>query len=453
MSSKEDRPDPCTLVIFGASGDLTRRKLFPALASLKEKGLLPENFRVIGTARSEISEEEFSKRACGLANVSYQAGGYDDPEAYKRISVEGNVIFYLSTPPSLYETIPRKLAEAGLLEETEGAWRRIVVEKPFGHDLKSATTLDDALKRCLGEEQLYRIDHYLGKETVQNLLITRFANSIFEPLFNRRHVDHVQISVLESVALEGRAGYYDSSGVLRDMVQNHLLQLLSLMAMEPPPSFAADRVRDEKVKVFRSLKPLERKDIVLGQYEGYKAEKGVAEGSTTPTYAALRVEINNWRWKGVPFYLRTGKALNKRVAEIAVQFKSVPHSLFHLLRPEDLSSNRLIFRIQPDEGITLTLDAKKPGSKLSLGALDLEFNYSEVFGNEPPPAYERLLLDCMMGDQTLFIRRDAIEETWSYLDSILDGAEVQPEIYAKGSSGPEAAEALLDRDGDEWRRL
>jgi glucose-6-phosphate 1-dehydrogenase len=458
----EQKPNPCGLVIFGASGDLARRKLFPALRELQTKKLLPKGFFVLGVARSDLSNEVFAERTGGLANSQYLRGDYASPATYQSLKKEladlqklhgvTEIVFYLAVPPQLYGEIPQQLKAAGLLE----GQARVVVEKPFGHDLASAKELDATLAKALREDQLYRIDHYLGKETVQNILMFRFANRIFEPLWNREHIDHVQISVLESVALGDRAGYYDRSGVLRDMMQNHMTQLLALTAMEPPQTFDANRVRDEKVKLLRAVQPFNSKNwrsqVVLGQYEGYATEPGVASGSATPTYAALKMGISNWRWEGVPFYLRTGKALEKRTAEIAVHFKPVPHSLFSQLLPADLNANVLVFRIQPDEGVSLTIEAKKPGPKLCLGALTMDFDYNEVFGETPPGAYERLLLDCMIGDSTLFIRNDAVSTTWSLMQPLLE--EKLPLLtYPRGSWGPREADELLENDARMWRAL
>ncbi|MFH2204519.1 MAG: glucose-6-phosphate dehydrogenase [Elusimicrobiota bacterium] len=463
----ETRPEPCGLVIFGASGDLAARKLLPALLSLQKGKLLPQGFYALGIARSSLSDEAFRSRAPGLNALYYLSGSYDDPATYaslkskleeldRKFGSAGNVVYYLAVPPALYPVIPRRLAEAGLLEGVGGKGRsRVVVEKPFGRDLESARSLSGEIGKFLREEQIYRIDHYLGKETVQNIMMFRFANSIFEPVWNREHVDHIQISVLESLGVESRAGYYDSSGVLRDMFQNHMTQLLALTAMEPPSGFGADAIRNEKAKVFQSLLPLDKRaraeHVVLGQYAGYAREPGVAEGSRTPTYAAMRLEIDNWRWKGVPIFLRSGKKLARRVAEIAVVFKSVPHSIIPGLTPEDLAANVLTFRIQPDEGISLTLEAKKPGPKLCLGSLTMDVHYREIFGADPPEAYHRLLLDAMLGDQTLFIRDDAVRDTWAFFDPLLQEDDAAPGLYPAGCWGPEEADKLM---GDErsWRR-
>ncbi len=462
----EEKPAPCGIVIFGASGDLTARKLLPALSHLHDESLLPKGFYVVGVARSPLTDEALRAKAGNLQNVFYVRGGYDKPKTYEALRKKleeldrkhqtgGNIIFYLAVPPSLYAEIPRRLAEAGLLDGVGGkGCARVVIEKPFGRDGASAKALDEQLSRILREDQTYRIDHYLGKDTVQNILIFRFANSIFEPVWNRDYIDHVQISVLESLGVESRAGYYDESGVLRDMFQNHMTQLLALTAMEAPTSFTADPLRSEKVKVFRSLKALDPKAladrVVLGQYEGYLNEKGVAADSATPTYAAMRLEIDNWRWKGVPFYLRSGKKLAKRVAEIAVTFRSVPHCIIPGLAPSDLASNVLVFRIQPDEGISLRFEAKKPGPKLCIGALTMDFDYEEVFGEHPPGAYHRLLLDCMLGDQTLFIRNDAVQETWNFFDPLIASKQLKSHAYAPGSWGPTEAERLL-HGGHAWR--
>ncbi|MFA5138999.1 MAG: glucose-6-phosphate dehydrogenase [Elusimicrobiota bacterium] len=440
----EHKPVPCTLVIFGASGDLASRKLFPSLAHLRRRKLLAKDFRVVGVGRSE---------APGVR--PYLRGDYEDGRTYEKLKglLKGdNVLFYLAVPPSLYAKIVHRLAAAKLLDGLRpGGWSRVIVEKPIGTDLKSALRLEKEFARHLSEAQVYRIDHYLGKETVQNILIFRFMNSIFEPLWDRRYIDHVQISALEELGVEHRAGYYDSAGVLRDMFQNHMLQLLALTAMEPPRSFDAESVRNEKIQVLRSLAP--SADVVLGQYEGYRKEKGVSPKSLTPTFAAMRLEVNSWRFAGVPFYLRTGKKLGKRAAEIAVSFKQIPHSLVPGLRPSDVSANVLVLRIQPDEGISLTFEAKRPGPKFCLGSLTMDFDYDETFGEDPPEAYERLLLDAMQGDPTLFIRRDAVERSWEFLSPMLEGKALKVHPYSPGSWGPKAADALLSRDGRAWRKL
>ncbi|HAH07136.1 MAG TPA: glucose-6-phosphate dehydrogenase [Elusimicrobia bacterium] len=463
----EHKPEPCGIVIFGASGDLTSRKLLPSIAYLSSKGLLPKRSFVLGVARTALSPDEFRARAKGVENVYYMYGSYENPDFFLALKARlqeldarhetgGRLLFHLAVPPPLYPAIVEQLGRAGLLEGcVSGGCSRVVIEKPFGRDLESARALDAQLKRRLREEQVYRIDHYLGKETVQNVLMFRFANAIFEPVWNRTYVDHVQISVLENAGVEHRAGYYDGSGVVRDMFQNHMLMLLALIAMEPPASFEADRVRDEVVKVFRNLRPLAGRDledhVVLGQYEGYRLEPGVASSSSTPTFAAMRLDVDDWRWSGVPFYLRSGKRLCCRSTEVAVVFKQVPHSLFSPLLPEHLAENALVFRIQPNEGISLTIEAKKPGPKICLGALTMDFDYAEAFGERPPEAYQRLLLDAMLGDPTLFLRQDAVEETWRFCEPLLKTGDIKLEPYATSSEGPEAAQRLIARFGRRWR--
>ena len=498
---RERVADPCALVIFGAGGDLASRKLVPALYNLALDRLLPGDAALVGAGRRPMTDDQFtqsmrqaleehSRRPLDpemwedmARRIRYVQGAYDNPEDFRRLALQlsevdqtqrtgGNRLFYLATPPSAFEEIVRGLAEAGLNKPGEGGkWARVVIEKPFGHDLASARALNAAVHTAFDEGQVFRIDHYLGKETVQNLLVFRFANGIFEPLWNQKYVDHVQITVAEGIGVEGRGSYYEEAGLLRDMVQNHMCQLLCLIGMEPPVSLDADAVRDEKVKVLRALRHLRAEDVdastMRGQYgpgssggkpvPGYLEEKGVAPGSRTETYVAHRAYVDNWRWAGVPFYLRAGKRLPKRVTEVALQFRHVPHMLFRAGPDDRIVPNTLVLRIQPQEGISLKFDAKVPGPKPQIEPVSMEFHYGSAWGMEPPEAYERLLLDAMLGDPTLFIRADEVEASWMYVDRIREQwaqtPQARPEIYPAGSWGPSAADALLQRDGRAWRRL
>jgi glucose-6-phosphate 1-dehydrogenase len=491
----ESRPDPCGLVIFGASGDLTARKLIPAVYNLYHRRLTSRRFYVVGFARSAMDDEGFRKHVHEALTrfvpdatsdqielfkqiCHYVSGNYDDMRFYEDLSARlaeldlqhetgPNHVFYLATPPSLYASVVGRLGQAGLVDENPGRgyFARVIIEKPFGHDLNSALELGRKLHHILDEKQLYRIDHYLGKETVQNIMMFRFANSIFEPVWNSRYIDHVKITAAESIGVGNRAGYFEQAGVLRDMFQNHMMQMLSLVAMEPPATFQADRVRDEKVKLLRSTRPfdLEHLDeqVIRAQYtqgtvngekvNGYRQENGVAGDSMIETYVATKMMIDNWRWKGVPFYLRSGKRLGRRYSEIAVVFKQVPHSIFRPIHSNDMTPNILVFSVQPREGISLTMMAKHPGPKLCMSALNLDFNYEDVFNEESGDAYERLLLDGMLGDQTLFIRQDDMEVAWELFTPVLNqwagrGRNGKLHFYEPGSWGPKAAVDLLYQD-------
>jgi glucose-6-phosphate 1-dehydrogenase len=491
-------PDACAVVVFGATGDLTARKLMPALYNLARERLLPSGFSVVGFARRAKTDEQFRaemKEAVArfsrepvqdeiwdsfARNLHYVTGSFDDTDAYARLGerlskqdqahgAAGNRLFYLATPPDAYATIAWRLGEARLASPARpGGWTRLVVEKPFGRDLTSARALDQAVGQVFRERYIYRIDHYLGKETVQNIMVFRFGNGIFEPIWNRRYVDNVQVSVAETVGVEGRGGYYEEAGALRDMVQNHLVQVLALIAMEPVASFQGDAVRDEKAKVLHAIKPIEDvgRDTVRAQYTaggilgemvpGYREEPGVAPGSRTETYVAMRLEVENWRWSGVPFYLRVGKRLPKRATEVAITFKKAPLQLFRQMGADNPTPNLLVLRIQPDEGISLRFGAKVPGTRSDVRPVNMDFRYGSSFGVAAPEAYERLLLDAMLGDSTLFTRWDGVEAAWELLTPVLDawadGASPM-QYYEAGSWGPDAARRLIEGDGREWHRM
>ena len=472
---------PCSLVIFGGGGDLAKRKLFPALYNLRKSGLLSEEFSVIGVARKELDTGEYRQQISRelesripregfdakardwlIGRLHYVSGDSSQPETYTRIGgyLNGNALFYLATPPSLFTVIPGLLAKSGLLDQEaeQPRWRRIIIEKPFGHDWESARQLNQDLLRVADEQQIYRIDHYLGKETVQNMMVLRFANGIYEPIWNRRYVESVQITVSESLGVEERGDYYDLSGALRDMVPNHLFQLISLIGMEPPNSFDADDVRDQKVKLLRAVKPLAPEDVltnaVRGQYNNYRSETKVKPDSGTETFAAMKLEIDNWRWAGVPFYLRTGKRLAGRLTEVVIQFRCAPVQMFREVGAGSPSSNLLVIQIQPDERIQMRFNAKIPGPQVRLGDVMMNFDYIDSFGNAPQTGYETLLFDCMKGDATLFQRADQIEVGWKIVQPILDvWQSLKPRDfpnYPTGSWGPKAADELLARDGRQW---
>jgi glucose-6-phosphate 1-dehydrogenase len=488
------------MVIFGASGDLTKRKLIPALYNLARQGLLSKQFAIVGFAVDDFTTESFRKTLSEeipafasepldarlwdwfLGRIYYVRGDFQDAAAYQRLGAQiadadklhgaqGNLFFYLAVAPRFISPIVRGLGAAGLAQEENGRWTRVIVEKPFGHDLDSARRLNRELKEVLEEKQIYRIDHYLGKETVQNLLIFRFSNSIIEPLWNRNYVDHVQITTAEAVGVEHRGGYYETAGALRDMVPNHLLQLLTLTAMEPPISFAADELRNKQSDVLHAIQPFRPQDVlasaVRGQYGAgsiagepvapYRGEPDVSPDSNTETFVALKLMIDNWRWAGVPFYLRTGKRLARRVTEIAIEFRRTPFVLFRNTAVRDLDVNRLLIHIQPEEGISLSLSAKIPGAVMRVGQVNMDFDYATYFGCEHSTGYERLLHDCMAGDATLFRSAEMVEAGWSVIQPILDAWKAQPPgvfpNYAAGTWGPAAAEELLRRDQRAWRRI
>ncbi len=484
------KPEPCIMVIFGASGDLTDRKLVPSLYNLHVEGLLPEEFALIGYARSLKSEEQFRtslrealdefSRKKPVTTDAWQwlserifisTGGYESEEDFTKLRkkceeveakfpTKGNRLFYLSTPAQTFPGVIRCLRESGLSYEysEDGPWSRVIIEKPFGHDLASAQELNRLVADQLDEKQTYRIDHFLGKETVQNILVMRFGNSIFEPLWNRKYISHVEITAAETIGIGSRGGFYEQTGVLRDMVQNHLLQVMALCAMEQPVHFGPDEIRDEKAKVFRAIRKVEdfqmNDNVVLGQYEGYHNEKNVDPNSKTPTYGALRFYLDNWRWQGVPFYLRTGKKLAGRTTEISVQFQTIPLCLFGADEVcQRVQPNVLTMRLGPKQGISLQMAAKVPGESLSVGTVTMDMDYEEAFKKQSGEAYERLLLDCMRGDPTLFARRDEVEEAWRVVTPIIEANEagkLDVHSYEGGSSGPKAADTLLSQSGHRW---
>jgi glucose-6-phosphate 1-dehydrogenase len=483
-------PDPCVLVIFGASGDLTKRKLFPALYSLAYRRLLPEKFAVVGIARTEESDDDFRERMKDAVQqfgrdefrddvwetlaegMRYVAADFSDEQGLDRLvdtvndldeerQTGGNRVYYLAIPPSAFDTVVRAVGK----RRSADGWTRLIVEKPFGHDLASARELNGAIEEHFEEREIFRIDHYLGKETVQNMLALRFANGIFEPIWNRQFVDHVEITVAESIGIEGRAGYYEQAGAIRDIFQNHLLQLLAITAMEPPIDFTADSVRNEKVKVLRALHTPGPKSVVRGQYgrgfvegeevAGYREEQGVDHQSMTETYVAAKLYVDNWRWADTPFYVRMGKRLPRRETTIAIEFKRAPHPPFEELAAEGLRPNVLLVHVQPDEGVSLAIGAKVPGQGITIRTVHMDFLYGGAFRTGLPEAYERLILDAMLGDATLFTRIDEVEEQWSLVDAIVaPWARDRPAFpnYPAGTWGPPSADDLLKRDGRSWRR-
>ncbi|TKG95997.1 glucose-6-phosphate dehydrogenase [Puteibacter caeruleilacunae] len=482
-------PEDHIIIIFGASGDLTKRKLIPALYDLYEQNLLPKNFAVVGASRTTLTDVEFRERMkeflpengvdSFLEMLYYQPVNTKEEKDYWTLkerlatiqeerNIAGNYIFYLSTPPILYEVIPRHLAAVKINKSDEG-FRRLIVEKPFGTDLGSAVILNEKLLEYFDEEQIYRIDHYLGKESVQNLLVTRFANAFLEPIWNRNYIHHVEITSAESLGVEKRGGYYDQSGAFKDMVQNHLLQLVGLVAMEPPVTIEADAIRDEIHKVFKSLSPITEEEVpnhvIRGQYthsmirgeevSGYREEEGVPEDSRTETYVAMKFFIDNWRWGGVPFYVRTGKRLPTKAIEIVIRFKNSPHHLFHRNEGICNSENLLVIRIQPDEGVLMKFGMKVPGAGFNVQNVGMDFHYSDLGGERLPTAYERLLLDCMQGDATLYARGDAVVAAWKFVQPILNAWEKNCDIpvygYPAGSWGPEPAAEMIEGEGITWR--
>jgi glucose-6-phosphate 1-dehydrogenase len=492
-------PSPCAIVIFGANGDLTKRLIIPALYNLARTRLLPQSLALVGVDHNKKTNEEWAGQlkdflAQILAknnetidealwgqvarSMNFLSGDFEQPDTYSRLrdllaeldekqSLSGNVLFYLAVADRFFATIAGRLGEADLVKADSKGFRRLIVEKPFGHDVASAKALNACLLKYLKEEQIYRIDHFLGKETVQNIMALRFANGLFEPIWNRDRIDHIQITVAESIGVETRGKFYEATGALRDMVPNHLFQLVAMTAMEPPVSFDAEDIRAKKAEMFRAIHPLSLSDVVRGQYDSgivgeervkaYRAEDKVSPDSNTETYTAMRLMIDNWRWAGVPFYLRTGKRLNKRSTEIAIRFKRAPYALFRETPVEELDADWLILRIQPEEGIRLRFNAKRPGPAMALESVAMNFQYKDYFRQAPAVGYETLIYDCLIGDATLFQRADQVEAAWQLVEPVLDGwASTAPRHfpnYAAGSEGPSAANDLLARDGRSWRRI
>jgi glucose-6-phosphate 1-dehydrogenase len=497
LAHAEKAAGPCVFVLFGAAGDLTKRKLVPALFNLGKAKLLPDNFAVIGVSVDDLSLEDFRRQVTSSLpagtdsadalewfqkRLFYERGDFADPNTFTKLRerlaaidaeqhTEGNYLFYLATAPKFFSQIVQQLGAAALAQSENGHWRRVVIEKPFGQDLDSAKALNRDIKTVLQENQIFRIDHYLGKETVQNIMVFRFDNAIFEPIWNRRYIDHVQITNAETVGVERRGGYFDTAGTLRDMVPNHVMQLLSLTAMESPVSFQPDAVRNEQAKVLHSIQPLSSDDVlqrsVRGQYgpgvlsgekvSAYRSEQGVSPESRTETFVALKLNIDNWRWAGVPFYFRTGKRLAQRHTEIAIQFKRTPFELFRKAPLHKPHTNTLVIQIQPVEAISLSFGAKIPGPLLRVGSVDMSFEYTKYFGADAYTGYEVLLYDCMIGDATLFQRADMVEAGWKVVDPVMDVWRALPPRkfpnYASGSWGPAEADQLLEQDGRQWRRI
>jgi glucose-6-phosphate 1-dehydrogenase len=499
MLSHKSPPPPCAIVIFGANGDLTKRLIIPALYNLARTHLLPENLALVGVDHNKKSSEEWTAQLRDFLGtvlaknseeindalwsqvarcMTFLSGDFEKPETYSQLKdlladldekhgLGGNVLFYMAVADRFFPTIAGKLGEAGLVDSAAKGFRRLIVEKPFGHDLASAKALNACLLKWLKEEQIYRIDHFLGKETVQNIMALRFANGLFEPIWNRDRIDHVQITVAESIGIEGRGNFYEKTGALRDMVPNHLFQLVAMTAMEPPVSFDAEDIRAKKAEMFRAIQPLALSDVVRGQYDAgmvqgeqvpaYRRESNVAPDSNIETYVAMRLKIDNWRWAGVPFYLRTGKRLNIRSSEIAIRFKQAPYALFRDTPVDELDADWLILRIQPDEGIRLRFNAKRPGPAMMLESVSMRFNYKDYFQQAPAVGYETLIYDCLIGDATLFQRADQVEAAWALVEPVLEGWQsTNPRHfpnYAAGSEGPIAANDLLAKDGRSWRAI